>query len=267
MEGYDNMDNNTNNNVSGIPNVSDIKFDDTPAESFDNLYGNGANSSDDRPVASATVTQGPTMVPNPDMNFNPGIGMNAQPNPAPVGPAPVQPAVNPAPTEPAINPAPVEPVVNPAPVAPTINPAPVQPAVNSAPVGPTPVQPAVNPAPVGSAPVQPTINPAPVGSAPVQPTVNPTSVGTVQPVAAPISGPVEEDLSNMVIDDDKMQSIEEQLSKTSQYNPADFQQEQITIPTDNEYEKNKSATAFLVVLLIIALAFVALLPQLTKIIG
>ena len=247
------MDNNTNNNVSGIPNVSDIKFDDTPAESFDNLYGNGANSSDDRPVASATVTQGPTMVPNPDMNFNPGIGMNAQPNPAPVGPAPVQPAVNPAPTEPAINPAPVEPVVNPASVAPTINPAPVQPAVNPAPVVPTPVQPAVNP--------------APVGSAPVQPTVNPTSVGTVQPVAAPISGPVEEDLSNMVIDDDKMQSIEEQLSKTSQYNPADFQQEQITIPTDNEYEKNKSATAFLVVLLIIALAFVALLPQLTKMIG
>ena len=248
MEGYDNMDNNTNNNISGIPNVSDIKFDDTPAESFDNLYGNGANSADNRPMASVEAVQGPTMVPNPDMNFNPGIGMNAQPNSAPV-----QPAVNPAPTEPAINPAPVEPVVNPAPVAPTINPAPVQPAVNPAPVVPTPVQPAVNP--------------APVGSAPVQPTVNPTSVGTVQPVAAPISGPVEEDLSNMVIDDDKMQSIEEQLSKTSQYNPADFQQEQITIPTDNEYEKNKSATAFLVVLLIIALAFVALLPQLTKMIG
>ena len=256
------MDNNTNNNISGIPNVSDIKFDDTPAESFDNLYGNGANSADNRPMASVEAVQGPTMVPNPDMNFNPGIGMNAQPNSAPV-----QPAVNPAPTEPAINPAPVEPVVNPAPVAPTINPAPVQPAVNPAPVVPTPVQPAVNPAPVVPTPVQPAVNPAPVGSAPVQPTVNPTSVGTVQPVAAPISGPVEEDLSNMVIDDDKMQSIEEQLSKTSQYNPADFQQEQITIPTDNEYEKNKSATAFLVVLLIIALAFVALLPQLTKMIG
>jgi hypothetical protein len=190
-------------------------------------------------MASVEAVQGPTMVPNPDMNFNPGIGMNAQPNSAPV-----QPAVNPAPTEPAINPAPVEPVVNPAPV------------------GPVPVQPTINPAPV-----QPAVNPAPVGPTPVQPAVNPTSVGTVQPVAAPISGPVEEDLSNMVIDDDKMQSIEEQLSKTSQYNPADFQQEQITIPTDNEYEKNKSATAFLVVLLIIALAFVALLPQLTKMIG
>ena len=32
------MDNNLNNG-SGIPNVSDIKFDDTPAESFANLYG------------------------------------------------------------------------------------------------------------------------------------------------------------------------------------------------------------------------------------
>ena len=250
------MDNNTNNNISGIPNVSDIKFDDTPAESFDNLYGNGANSADNRPMASVEAVQGPTMVPNPDMNFNPGIGMNAQPNPAPVGPAPVQPAVNPAPVEPAINPAPVEPVVNPAPVAPT----PVQPAVNPAPVDPTPVQPAVNPAPVEPTPVQPAVNPAPV-----QPTINPTPVGPV-PVQSAVA-PAEEDLSNMVIDDDKMQSIEEQLSKTSQYNPADFQQEQITIPTDNEYEKNKSATAFLVVLLIIALGFVALLPQLTKMIG
>lgn len=248
MEGYDNMDNNTNNNISGIPNVSDIKFDDTPAESFDNLYGSGANSADDRPIASVDAVQGPTMVLNPDMNFNPGIGMNAQPNPAPVGPAPVQPAVNPAPTEPAINPAPVEPVVNPVPVAPAVNPAPV---------GPTPVQPTVNPAPMGPTPVQPTVNPASVGPTPAQPAVNPT----------PAPGPVEEDLSNMVIDDDKMQSIEEQLSKTSQYNPADFQQEQITIPTDNEYEKNKSATAFLVVLLIIALVFIALVPQLTKMIG
>lgn len=248
MEGYDNMDNNTNNNVSGIPNVSDIKFDDTPAESFDNLYGSGVNSADNRPMASVEAVQGPTMVPNPDMNFNPGIGMNAQPNPTPVAPAPVQPAVNPAPTEPAINPAPVEPVVNPVPVAPAVNPAPV---------GPTPVQPTVNPAPMGPTPVQPTVNPASVGPTPAQPAVNPT----------PAPGPVEEDLSNMVIDDDKMQSIEEQLSKTSQYNPADFQQEQITIPTDNEYEKNKSATAFLVVLLIIALVFIALVPQLTKMIG
>jgi hypothetical protein len=256
MEGYDNMDNNTNNNISGIPNVSDIKFDDTPAESFDNLYGNGANSADNRPMASVEAVQGPTMVPNPDMNFNPGIGMNAQPNPAPVGPASVQPVVNPAPVEPAINPAPVEPVVNPAPVQPAVNPTPVAPTPVQSAVNPTPVQPAVNLAPVG-----PAVNPAPV-----QPAVNPAPVGPV-PVQQPAAASVEEDLSNMVIDDDKMQSIEEQLSKTSQYNPADFQQEQITIPTDNEYEKNKSATAFLVVLLIIALGFVALLPQLTKMIG
>lgn len=250
MEGYDNMDNNTNNNISGIPNVSDIKFDDTPAESFDNLYGNGANSADNRPMASSNISQGPTMVPNPDMNFNSGIG--AQPSPAPV-----QPAVNSAPVQPAINPAPVEqPAVNPAPVAP----APVQPTINPAPVGPA--QPAVNPAPVGPTPV---VNPTPV-----QPTVNPVPV---QPAVAPMNaqnpGTVGQDknLSDMVIDDEKMQSIEEQLSKTSQYNPADFQQEQITIPTDNEYEKNKSAASFLIVLLIIVGVFLALLPQLTKMIG
>jgi hypothetical protein len=70
----------------------------------------------------------------------------------------------------------------------------------------------------------------------------------------------------MNIDLEKMQSIEEQLSKTSQYNPADFQQEQITIPTDSQYEKNKSGLTFLIVLFIILGIVIFFMPQITKLI-
>ena len=150
------MDN--NNNVSGIPNVSDIKFDDTPAESFDNLYGGVTG----QPVNNVNMNQGPSMVPNPGMTSN----MNQAPTMAP--------------------------------------------------------------------------NPGTI----IQPQV--------------------EDLSSIDIDAEKMQSIEEQLSKTSQYNPADFQQEQITIPSDDQYEKNKSGLAFVIVLFIILAVVIAFLPQITK---
>ena len=208
MEGYDNMDNNTNNNISGIPNVSDIKFDDTPAESFDNLYGGGVSAQ--QPVGNINMNQGPTMVPNQGMTMNVNPAPAVAPNPS------VVPSVNPAPAA-APNPS----------VAPSVNPAPA--------VAPNPgVAPSVNPAPAM----------APNPGTMVQPDV--------------------EDLSNMDIDVEKMQSIEEQLSKTSQYNPADFQQEQITIPTDNQYEKNKSAVTFLIVLLIILGACIFLMPQVTK---
>ena len=135
------MDNNTNNNVSGIPNVSDIKFDDTPAESFDNLYGGSVQ----QPVNNTTMAQGASMAPNP---------------------------------------------------------------------------------------------------------------GVVQSLV--------DDLSDIEIDEEKMQSIEEQLSKTSQYNPADFQQEKIVIQTDDQYEKNKSGLTFLIVLFVILILAIFLIPHITK---
>jgi len=178
------MDNNNNNNVSGIPNVSDIKFDDTPAESFENLYGGGAGATQ-QPVGNMNINQGPSMIPNssmgePMMTPNPNIGSAPMTNPAPSVQAPVGPAAMP-------------------------NPAPVQNASQTM-----------------------------------------------------------DDLSNLDIDAEKMQSIEEQLSKTSQYNPADFQQEQITIPTDNQYEKNKSSLMFLVVIFVILGVTIALAPQIIK---
>ena len=205
------MDNNSNNNISGIPNVSDIKFDDTPAESFENLYGGNQQS-------AGNVNQGPSVAPvQPSVAPNPGV-------------APVQPSVAPNPGV-----APVQPNVAPNP-------------------GVAPVQPNVAPNP-GVAPVQPNVAPNP-GVAPVQPSVVPNPI-PVQPSP---------DLANMDIDAEKMQSIEEQLSKTSQYNPADFQQEQITIPTDNQSEKGKSGLAFVIVLFIILGVAVILLPQITKMI-
>ena len=153
MEGYDNMDNN-NNNVSGIPNVSDIKFDDTPAQSFDNLYGGTSQ-------VQNNVSQGPSMASNSGMTPNMNQGPSMAPNP-----------------------------------------------------------------------------------------------GTI----------IQDDLSNIEIDDAKMQSIEEQLSKTSQYNPSDFQQEQIVIPTDNQSGKNNSGLVFVIVLFIILAVVIAFLPQITKLI-
>ena len=151
------MDNNTNNNVSGIPNVSDIKFDDTPAESFDNLYGGSVQ----QPVNNTTMAQGASMAPNPGVVPGMTQGPSMAPNP-----------------------------------------------------------------------------------------------GVVQSLV--------DDLSDIEIDEEKMQSIEEQLSKTSQYNPADFQQEKIVIQTDDQYEKNKSGLTFLIVLFVILILAIFLIPHITK---
>ena len=183
------MDNNTNNNVSGIPNVSDIKFDDTPAESFDSLYGGSVQ----QPVNNATMAQGPGMTPNPgvvpgmtqgpSMTSNPGVvpGMTQGPSMAP------------------------------------------------------------NPGVASGMTQGPSMAPNP---------------GVAQPSV--------DDLSDIEIDEEKMQSIEEQLSKTSQYNPADFQQEKIVIQTDDQYEKNKSGLTFLIVLFVILILAIFLIPHITK---
>ena len=196
------MDNN-NNNVSGIPNVSDIKFDDTPAESFNNLYG----ESNQQSVGQSNMAQS-SVAPNPGMTAN-----MAQPSVAP----------NPG-------------------------------------MAPSMAQPNVAPNP-GMAPnmAQPSVAPNP-GMTPsmAQPNVAPNPGTIIQPQV--------DDLSNIDIDAEKMQSIEEQLSKTSQYNPADFQQEQISIPTDNQSEKNKSGLAFVIVLFVILALVIAFLPQITKLI-
>ena len=172
---------NNENNINGIPNVNDVKIEDTPAESFASLYGNSAQ----QPV-------------QPQPNPNPQVVQPAQP---------VQP----------------QPMPNPQVVQPA---QPVQPQ-------PMPNPQVVQPVP----PVQP------------QPMPNPQVVEPIQPVQ---------------VDADRLQSIEEQLSKTSQYKPEDFQQEKIDIPTTNQYEKNKSGLTFVIVLFIIlALAIVAL-PFITK---
>ena len=149
------MDNNLNNG-SGIPNVSDIKFDDTPAESFANLYGGSNNVQNVQPT--------PSVAPNPG----------------------------------------------------------VVPGVQSTPS---------------------------VAS-------NPGTI--IQPQGT--------DLSNVNIDANKMQSIEEQLSKTSQYNPEDIQKEMLSISSDNQSDKNKSGLAFVIVLFIILALVIAFLPQITKLI-
>ena len=199
------MDNN-NNNVSGIPNVSDIKFDDTPAESFDNLYGGVTG----QPVNNVNMNQGPSMVPNPGMASSMEQAPAMAPNPG------MTPSMQQAPAM-ASNPR----------MTPNMNQAPAM---------------APNPG------MTPSMNQAPV----------------MAPNPGTIIQPQVEDLSSIDIDAEKMQSIEEQLSKTSQYNPADFQQEQITIPSDDQYEKNKSGLAFVIVLFIILAVVIAFLPQITK---
>ena len=211
------MDNNTNNNnVSGFTNVSDIKFEDTPAVSFENLYG----GLDQQPSVNVVNNQGPSMTPNPAM----GPGVNSGPSVAP------SPGMNPG--------------------------------VNSGPsVAPSPgMNPGVNPGPnVAPNPgMNPGVNPGP--------SVTPNPGTNVAQNPGTIIQPPVEDLSNMDIDAEKMQSIEEQLSKTSQYNPADFQQEKITISTDDEYEKNKSGLSFVIVLFVILALVIAFLPQITKLI-
>ena len=189
MEGYDSMDNNSNNNVSGFTNVSDIKFDDTPAESFSNLYGGSSQQN----VGNTNVNQVPSMTQNPTMN----AGVQA-PSMAP------NPAMNAGAQTPSMAP---NPAMNPGVQAPSMTP-----------------------------------NPGTI----IQPSV--------------------EDLSNMDIDDQKMQSIEEQLSKTSQYNPEEIQKEMISVSTDNQSDKSKSGLAFVIVLFIILALVIAFLPQITKLI-
>ena len=158
---------NNENNINGIPNVNDVKIEETPAESFASLYGNGAQ---------------PNQQPMP----NPQV---AQPV------SPVQPQV-----------------------AQTQNQQVVQPVAPVQPIGPQPVP-------------------------------TPRVVEPIQPVQ---------------VDADRLQSIEEQLSKTSQYKPEDFQQEKIDIPTTNQYEKNKSGLTFVIVLFIILVLAIVAIPYITK---
>ena len=165
------MDNNLNNG-SGIPNVSDIKFDDTPAESFANLYGGSNNVQNVQPTPSVAPNPGvvPGVQPTQSVASNPGVVPGVQPTPS-------------------------------------------------------------------------------VAS-------NPGTI--IQPQGT--------DLSNVNIDANKMQSIEEQFSKTSQYNPEDIQKEMLSISSDNQSDKNKSGLAFVIVLFIILALVIAFLPQITKLI-
>ena len=267
------MDNNTNNNnVSGFTNVSDIKFEDTPAVSFENLYG----GLDQQPSVNVVNNQGPSMTPNPAM----GPGVNSGPS---VAPSPgMNPGVNPGPNvapNPGMNPnVNLGPNVAPNPgMNPGVNPGPsvtpnsgMNPGVNPEPsVTPNPgMNPGVNPGPsvTPNPGMNPNVNPEPsvTPNPGMNPNVNPGP--NVAPNPGTIIQPPVEDLSNMDIDAEKMQSIEEQLSKTSQYNPADFQQEKITISTDDEYEKNKSGLSFVIVLFVILALVIAFLPQITKLI-
>ena len=199
------MDNNTNNNVSGIPNVSDIKFDDTPAESFDSLYGGSVQ----QPVNNATMAQGPGMTPNPGVVPGMTQGPSVAPNPG------MAPGMTQGPS-----------------------------------VAPNP----------GMAPGMtqgPSMAPNP-GMAPGM-----TQGASMAPNPG-VAQSLVDDLSDIEIDEEKMQSIEEQLSKTSQYNPADFQQEKIVIQTDDQYEKNKSGLTFLIVLFVILILAIFLIPHITK---
>ena len=230
------MDN--NNNVSGIPNVSDIKFDDTPAESFDNLYGGVTG----QPVNNVNMNQGPSMVPNPGMTSNMNQAPTMAPNPG------MTPNMQQAPTmspNPGMTPNMQQ--------APTMTPNPgMTPSMQQAPTMTS------NPGMTPNMQQAPTMTPNP-GMTP-----NMQQAPTMAPNPGTIIQPQVEDLSSIDIDAEKMQSIEEQLSKTSQYNPADFQQEQITIPSDDQYEKNKSGLAFVIVLFIILAVVIAFLPQITK---
>ena len=100
-----------------------------------------------------------------------------------------------------------------------------------------------------------------VAQMPNQQVVQPVPPVQPQPVPTP---QVVEPIQPVQVDADRLQSIEEQLSKRSQYKPEDFQQEKIEIPTTNQYEKNKSGLTFVIVLFIIlALAIVAI-PYITK---
>ncbi len=198
---------NNENNINGIPNVNDIKIEDTPAESFASLYGNG--------------TQQPAQPVQPQPMPNSQV---AQPVP------PVQP-----------QPMPNSQVAQP---VPPVQPQPMPNSQVAQPVPPVQPQPMPNPQVVQPvAPVQP-IGPQPVPT--------PQVVEPIQPVQ---------------VDADRLQSIEEQLSKTSQYKPEDFQQEKIDIPTTNQYEKNKSGLTFVIVLFIILVLAIVAIPYISKFFG
>lgn len=245
------MDNNLNNG-SGIPNVSDIKFDDTPAESFDNLYGGTATSNNNN------ANNGLGMTNNPNMAQPQTIQNNQIVNPTPVQKSNIggyaQPNIGQQVTQPMSS-----------------NPQAIK---NSQNINPTPVQQPNASVQQNTQIAQSTMN---------QNVVNPNAVPinnlaeVQQPNMTPNQGPIMTqntpnasrnsiNLSNVNIDEQRMQSIEEQLSKTSQYNPEDLQQEKITIPIDNQYEKNKSGLAFVIVLFIILAVVIAFLPQITKLI-
>ena len=201
---------NNENNINGIPNVNDIKIEDTPAESFANLYGNGTQ---------AAQPQMPT----------PQVAQPAQP---------VQPMPTPQVAQPAqsVQPMPTPQVAQP---AQSVQPMPTPQVAQQVP----PVQPQPMPNPQVAQPVPPV---QPIGP---QPVPTPQVVEPIQPVQ---------------VDADRLQSIEEQLSKTSQYKPEDFQQEKIDIPTTNQYEKNKSGLTFVIVLSIILVIAIIALPYITK---
>lgn len=253
MEGYDNMDNNSNN-VSGIPNVSDIKFDDTPAESFDNLYGGNKqqsvgmsqNSGVNPSMGQPNIGIQSNLQVNPDV-MNNTVAMNNVQLQSNFGSESVQPVTNNVLQSNSMgnegN------VVNA-----TMNNVQPQPQINTMSNMPTMNSVAPNVSPESVMSVQPNAGVFNMNQEPMM-TSNPTNISN--------NGA---DLSSVNIDAQKMQSIEEQLSKTSQYNPSDFQQEQIVIPTDNHSEKGKSGLGFIIVLFIILAVVIAFLPQITKLI-
>lgn len=208
---------NNENNINGIPNVNDVKIEETPAESFASLYGNGAQPNQ-QPMPNPQTVQQTSPAQAPQM-----------PNPQPV--QSVQPQVAPAPQ-----------VVQP--------------------VQAQPVQPQPMPNPQVAQPVSP-VQPQ-VAQTQNQQVVQP--VAPVQPIGPqPVPTPqVVEPIQPVQVDADRLQSIEEQLSKTSQYKPEDFQQEKIDIPTTNQYEKNKSGLTFVIVLSIILVIAIIALPYITK---
>ena len=274
MEGYDNMDNNLSNG-SGIPNVSDIKFDDTPAESFENLYGGQSNNGQVNNVG----VQGQSVMPNNVNVGNVQPEVSAQSSFVQNSGIVSNPSVNPTVSNVQSNVAQAQSQVN------SINQgvnslnssvinngAGVQSSVQSqVSVQANSIQ---NPGIVSNPSVNPTINNNVVQSKSqvnmVNQTVNPSvQSNNVEPVMTPNPTNITSngaDVSNVSIDAERMQSIEEQLSKTSQYNPSDFQQEQIVIPTDNQSEKNKSGLTFVIVLFVILGIAIFMLPQITKMI-
>jgi hypothetical protein len=189
------------------------------------------------------MNPGMSMAPNPGVsttqqNVNPGIsngmnpGMSMAPNP---GVSVSQPSVNPGMSNE------------------------MNPGMSMAPnPGVSVSQPSVNPG--MSNEMNPGMSMAPnPGVSATQQNVNPGISNGMNPGVSGFQ-------SNVDIDADRMQSIEEQLSKTSQYNPEDLLQEKITIPTDNQYEKNKSGLTFVIVLFIVLAVVIAFLPQITKLI-